>query len=1126
MGIKILAAGAVLGLLFYTGVRAYQKEGSFRPGKDTKEFQENHVVFQDKGKDRNNLEDSTGDSDLWKKDKEDQPLDMSQIPDSSVLFEQNKNAQMRSNNKFLEDQTGKKTPVKITQVTNDDSKGTIKITKDDPSGDSDGSKNRPDNNKKPSGNDGEDGNRDNTPGNGTDPLPGGTAAPQPGAESPQPDTGHRPPEPTEDSPAATARPTAVPTPTVKPKPPEGTPVVPKGDSLIEGVYPNITDFPTDGVDESQHTLSLNVMPIFNIDRKEYVYYGSELTPEKLLCSVIVYVEDETGRVLYRLKEFNDNFTIGDYPAVARENFTVPFLFRQNANAPWKTTNVDFEVLPYKFFVLDQQEQLFDETAPSDGALNLLAYYTCRLTPEQRKTIRSQEEYPLNELIPGWIDTVDNVMVSDQYQATEKGWKAFRPAETVSLPEGYEAKLKWYLNLDDFNYCANLQYLQALTKIPEGVQDLEVMQGIHWVALENCELNTLTLSDSTAVVNTDSLVVKDAFKVSENNPYFTVQNDVLMDKDMTKIQGIPLSCREIDVPDTVTQITVPSVNDIQKLTFHSSEPPQINVENLQNAILWVPQASYDTYYAQWADQLADSVQLVSDGEDGGDITATDGAVLSKDGTILYRLLDTVKGNYIVPDTVRVIRKDAFQQCSELYQITVTPQVEDLEENSLVCDSLQKVVLLEDKVPLHAEGSFVASGTEVLVKKAVYSGWEEDKRPSGLKAADLKLEKKNGYFCLTEDGTRILLQAPEDLKLFEGGEEVCGRVDEIAPGAFYSCKEMIAAVPPQSVKTIDDHAFMGCDGLQGILFQSKDTLSIGNEAFGDCSHIRFVAYNTKKIHIAEGYTPLVTGFALPGAEGYTQTLMVPYTTYKLTHASEFFLEGTPEEGLYLYADYHQEGVVEGTYLAAATNNVKGKLPLRKDVAEIIFWAFKGCKEKLEIDFTQYENLFAIGEHAFEGSGLTGELTIPENINFLGLYSFAGCTDITQVNIESSYMTEIPMYVFSGCTALSSVNINADSPVTEIGRFAFSETKLTSFVVPENVKTIYDNVFSKCASLKELHMTGEKPAALKLSDDRKKFTFGEEMPEDFKIVVPGEYAAVYRKEWEQYADKIVAEADTRRR
>lgn len=1124
---KALIAGAAAGLVLYTGVRAFQKEDTFHPDTTRKEIQENHVVFQDKNKKKTDLDDSTGDSDLWEKDKQEQRLKMNQIPDSSVLFEKNGNAEQSKDNKYMQDQKGKKMPVKLSQENDKNSHGVIRINRDDPSGDTKGDDSSGNNGKKPSGNDGDNGNGNgDQPGTqpGTDPAASPSGGDQNNDSKDPGDTTRTTTAPSS-RPTETPRPTVTPVVTEKPTPPETTPTPPKGDSLIEGLYPNIQDYPTDGMDENIQKLHLMIMPIFNMDRTEYIYYNAELTKEKLLYSVLVYVADENNKVYYRLTEFNDNFQIGAFPEVAEEDFTVNFLFRQNASAQWQTTSYDFTVLPYKYFIVDQDGLLAEENEPDDGAINLLSYYTCNFAESDRNNLDTGSEYALDSIIPGWIDTVEGTMVSDQYQMEEKGWKAFEPAQKQSVPAGYEAKLKWYFDVDNFDYYANLKFLQTLTKIPEGTKDLEVMQGIHWVDLTDTTVKTITLADSTAVVGA-GLTVEEAYKVSENNPYFLVQDGVLYNKEQTRIEGVPLSCRELDLSDKITYVQLPSGNSIQKLTLTSEEPPEMQVENLKDAIVWVPKDAYETYYAAWGSRLADSVQLMSDEADSTELVMKDGAILSKDGSVLYRLTNEVKGSYVVPESVRVIKENALKACKELYQIVVTTQVEDLEENSLVCDSLEKVVLLEEEVPLHAKGGFVNSSVKVLMTQKLYQQWESKQRTASMEAAVLSLKKEDGYILLSQDGTGILMQTPADIKEFRKVAVDGQNIDQLAPGAFRLCKDMMIAVLAEPVKYLEKQAFTGCDGLQGVLCQSKDTITVEKDAFGDCSHIRFLAYNALKGIFKDGYCPMARAFRVGGATGYPMSSVVPYMTYELAHASEFFLEGTVEDGIYLYADYKQEGVIDGTYLVGTTDNISGELPLREDTAEIIFYAFQKCRQKFTIDFTKYPQLFSIGEHAFEGSGLAGDITLPEGLFYLSIYAFQACTNITTVKLECDYLTVMPIYAFSGCTSLTSVTLNADSQLEKIESYAFSETALESFTIPENVTEIYEYVFAKCYSLHELYVTGSEPAKLKVADDHNEFTFGKELPADFEIAVPGKYVSIYKKEWELYADKIIAEQLAHRR
>lgn len=63
-------------------------------------------------------------------------------------------------------------------------------------------------------------------------------------------------------------------------------------------------------------------------------------------------------------------------------------------------------------------------------------------------------------------------------------------------------------------------------------------------------------------------------------------------------------------------------------------------------------------------------------------------------------------------------------------------------------------------------------------------------------------------------------------------------------------------PESVKKIGYKAFEDCIGLQGILINSTDTITIGNDAFSGCDTLRFVASNALEGIFEDDYTPYIS------------------------------------------------------------------------------------------------------------------------------------------------------------------------------------------------------------------------------------------------------------------------------
>ncbi len=112
-------------------------------------------------------------------------------------------------------------------------------------------------------------------------------------------------------------------------------------------------------------------------------------------------------------------------------------------------------------------------------------------------------------------------------------------------------------------------------------------------------------------------------------------------------------------------------------------------------------------------------------------------------------------------------------------------------------------------------------------------------------------------------------------------------------------------------------------------------------------------------------------------------------------------------------------------------------------------------------------AIGEGAFYGLTSIVEIAdIPATVTEIGAYAFAGCTELTKINLPAGTVT-IGESAFAGCGKLTTVNDTASlTALKTISDKAF--WKCTSLAVinggnlPETLATIGDAAFLGCASL----------------------------------------------------------------
>ena len=186
--------------------------------------------------------------------------------------------------------------------------------------------------------------------------------------------------------------------------------------------------------------------------------------------------------------------------------------------------------------------------------------------------------------------------------------------------------------------------------------------------------------------------------------------------------------------------------------------------------------YFTYLAAWGDRLGSNRLLPDNGADA-EFIIQDGAILSRDGKILYGLLDSVGGIYAVPDKVEYIEEGAFAGSASLSTVILPDSVKSLNAQAMtgrqisciIClgaeppaikgDSFDNLDVLQVQVPKGAGESYVDAWTQALGR---------EKAEAIVTEAFNQMESKDGYTYLTQEDGAVLLKVPEDLVYFNGNE----------------------------------------------------------------------------------------------------------------------------------------------------------------------------------------------------------------------------------------------------------------------------------------------------------------------------------------------------------------------
>ena len=138
---------------------------------------------------------------------------------------------------------------------------------------------------------------------------------------------------------------------------------------------------------------------------------------------------------------------------------------------------------------------------------------------------------------------------------------------------------------------------------------------------------------------------------------------------------------------------------------------------------------------------------------------------------------------------------------------------------------------------------------------------------------------------------------------------------------------------------------------------------------------------------------------------------------------------------------------------------------ETAIITKWTGKSEKHEVKIpDTVEGRKVSAIGESAFYYQTLVTKVVLPDTVEYIDNFAFAGCVSLETIVIPAS-VKWIGELAFQGCESLKEVKFEGGE-LESIGNFAFNDcTNLAKITLPEGLKSIGDQAFGDCKSLESL-------------------------------------------------------------
>lgn len=375
-----------------------------------------------------------------------------------------------------------------------------------------------------------------------------------------------------------------------------------------------------------------------------------------------------------------------------------------------------------------------------------------------------------------------------------------------------------------------------------------------------------------------------------------------------------------------------------------------------------------------------------------------------------------GGYIDGYKVIAIGDEAFRECN-LKSITIGDSVTSIGKWAFLLSSNLTKVTIPDSVTTIGDEAFrfcsaltriVVDGDNAAYKSISGNLYSKD----GTVLLTYAIGKQSESFVIPDSVTTI--GASAFASCFSLTSVIIGdSVTTIGSSAFYNCVRLERVTIPNSVTIIDSCAFAWCDNLTSVKIPDLVT-TIGDEAFLSCSKLTSITIPDS-----------VTNIGNRAFEGCSKLTSVTIGTAVTSIGNDAFWSCSNLDSVYIYDIIKWCDISFSNYRANPLSNVVDLYLVKNDSPELI------------VDFV-----------------------IPDSVDVIKDYAFAGCKNLTSVMIPNS-VTTIGNGAFHNCNNLTSITI-ADS-VTTIGDEAFCFcNRLTSITIPSSVTAIGQNAFGFCFDL----------------------------------------------------------------
>ena len=449
---------------------------------------------------------------------------------------------------------------------------------------------------------------------------------------------------------------------------------------------------------------------------------------------------------------------------------------------------------------------------------------------------------------------------------------------------------------------------------------------------------------------------------------------------------------------------------------------------------------------------------------------DGFVFGPEKNAIYFAPFSLEGEYVIPESVSSIGAKAFSRCSGLTSVKATainPPV--MNDNSF--EDLYATAALS--VPVEATTDYLATNWSLF--KNLRMG-DSETGCQTYETGNLKYmllpgkTKDDQNFAVVIQGDYSSLTEvtiPERFSVSDNGTNVRYYVDGIGFKAFKGCSNLAtvtfnsrnasrligdyafagtkisALTIPETVESIGNHAFDGCESLTSIAIPGSVKV-IGNHAFDGCESLTSIAI--------PGSVGTIGDYAFNGCTAMTNAKLEA----GVKTIGDYAFYNTPLNEVTLNKGL--ETIGEKCFSASRDRNIEPVyIPSTlTSVGEDAFMNFN-CRYVNISDLTAWCNIDFGNENSnpaahMQGLYLNGEkienLVIPESVDAIKDYTFCYNSTLKSVKFNDA-LQNIGTMAFYNCSGLTTAVIPGN--VTAIGSSAFNSTNVKDLTLAYGAEQI---------------------------------------------------------------------------